>query len=172
MSKNVTHRGSPTTKYKKKYRLKHLKAVPQKAIPGPKYKWFKISRLEFFFKKYYYGYTTFLYSSTRYSGHHQSFFNSTFSNRKSQHQQKLAKKISHFTAQFRLKILTYFTNLNLLDIENNMLLQRSQNPFWIYKFFSSDSVWCQKYHLHCTISWRPRTAFLKHFESKCLYISK
>ena len=51
-----------------------------------------------------------------------------------------------------------------------MLSQRSQNPFWIYKFSSNDSVWCQKYHLHCTISWRPRTAFLKHFESKCMSI--
>ena len=47
-SKNVAHRGSPTTKTKKKYKLKHLKAVPQKAKPEPKYKWFKISHSEFF----------------------------------------------------------------------------------------------------------------------------
>ena len=29
----------------------------------------------------------------------------------------------------------------------------------------------RKKHLHCAISWHPKTAFLKHFESKCLYIS-
>ena len=26
-------------------------------------------------------------------------------------------------------------------------------------------------YLHCAISWRPITAFLKHFESKCPYVS-
>ena len=40
-----------------------------------------------------------------------------------------------------------------------------------YKFSSKHvSVWCQKKHLHCTISGRPRTVFLEHFESKSLYI--
>ena len=150
LSKNVAQHGSPTTKNqkikkKKKYRLKHLKAVPQKMKLRPKYEWFKISHLEFFFWRYYYGYTTFLYSSTHSSGHHQSYFNSTFSNRKSQDQQKLAKKIADFTTQLRSKILTHFTNLNSLDIENNMLSQCSQNPFWLYKFSSKHgSVWCQK----------------------------
>ena len=62
-------------------------------------------------------------------------------------------------------------NVSLLDMENNMLPQYSQNPFWLYKFSSKHvSVWCQKKYLHSTISWRPRTAFLKHFESKFLYI--
>ena len=32
------------------------------------------------------------------------------------------------------------------------------------------SGWCQKKHLHSTIPKRPRTAFLEHLESKCLYI--
>ena len=38
--------------------------------------------------------------------------------------------------------------------------------------FSSKHVrgWCQKIHLHCTISRLVRNLFLKHFESKCLYI--
>ena len=145
MSPTMVHRRRKNQKKKNKYRLKHLKAVPQKTKLGPKYKWFKISHLEFFFWRYYYGYTNFLYSSTRCSGHLQSFFNSTFSNRKSQNQQKLAKKITHFTTQFRLKILTHFTNLNSLDIEDNMLSQRSQNPFWLYKFPSKHgSVWYQK----------------------------
>ena len=99
-------------------------------------------------------------------------FNFRFSSRKSQSQQKLAKKITHFTIQFRSKNLTHFTNLNSFEIENNMLPKHSQKTFSVYKFSSKHvSVWCQKKHLHCTISWRPRTAFLKHFESKCLYIS-
>ena len=136
----MVHRRRKKKQQKNKYRLKHLKAVPQKTKLGPKYKWFKISHLEFFFWKYYYGYTTFLYLSSR-----CSVFNSTFSNRKSQDQQKLAKKITHFTTEFRLKILTHLTNLNSLDIEDNMLSQRSQNPFWLYKFSSKHgSVWCQK----------------------------
>ena len=53
-----------------------------------------------------------------------------------------------------------------------MLPQHSQKSFWLYKFSSKHvSIWCQKKHLHWPISWRPRTAFLKHFEIKCLYIS-
>ena len=93
---------------------------------------FKISYLELFFWKYYYGHATLLYSSTRSNGHHQSFFLIfRFSSRKSQSQQKLAKKITHFTIQFRSKCLTHFTNLNSLDIENNMLPQHIQKPFWL-----------------------------------------
>ena len=103
-------------------------------------------------------------------------FNFRFSNRntsrRSQSQQNLAKNIAHFTIQFRSKNPTHFTNLSLLDTENNMLPQHSQKPFWLWKFSSKHvSVWCQKKYLHCTISWRPKTAFLKHFEKKCLYIS-
>ena len=53
-----------------------------------------------------------------------------------------------------------------------MLPQYSQKAFWIYKFSSEHvSVWCQKKHLHCTISWLPRTTFLKNFKSKYLSIS-
>ena len=51
------------------------------------------------------------------------------SSRKSQSQQKLVKKITHFSILFRSKNLTHFTNLNSLDIENNMLLKHSQIPF-------------------------------------------
>ena len=93
------------------------------------------------------------------------FFDIKFSSRKSQSQPKLAKKITHFKIKLWSKNLTHFTNLNSLDVENKMLLQHSQKPFWLV------SVQCQKKHLHCTISCHPRTAFLKHFESKCLRIS-
>ena len=95
-----------------------------------------------------------------------------FFSRKSQGQQKLAKKITYFTIHFRSKNLTHFTNLKSPDIENNMLPQHSHKSFWLYKFSSKHvPVWCQKNHLGCTISLRQRTAFLTHFESKCLYIS-
>ena len=43
------------------------------------------------------------------------FFSFRFSTRKSESQQKLAKKITHFTLQFCSKNLTHFTNLNSLD---------------------------------------------------------
>ena len=61
-------------KIKRKNWLKHPKAVPQKTKFGPKYNWFKISHLEFFYWKYYSWHTTFLYPSACSSGHHQSFF--------------------------------------------------------------------------------------------------
>ena len=57
------------------------------------------------------------------------FFNFRLPSRKSQSQQKLAKKITHFTTQFYSKNLTHFANLNSLDIENNMLPQHGQKPF-------------------------------------------
>ena len=105
-------------KIKKKQWLKRPKAVPHNAKFGPKYELFKNSYLEFFFWKYYFGHTAFLYLSKRSSGLHHS--------RKPQNQQKLAKKITHFTIQFRSKRVTHFRNLNSLDIENNMLPQHSQ----------------------------------------------
>ena len=59
---------------KKKNWPKRPKAVPQKSKFGQKYKWFKNSSLEFFFRKYYFGHAIFLCSFKRASGHHQSFF--------------------------------------------------------------------------------------------------
>ena len=63
-------------------------------------------------------------------------------------------------------------NLNSFETGNNMLPKDSQKALSVYKFSSKYvSVWCQEDHLHCSISWRPRTTFLEHFENKCLYIS-
>ena len=82
-------------------------------------------------------------------------FYSRFSSRESQRQQRLVKKITHFTIQFRSKNLIQFTNLNSPDIENNMLPKKCQEPFSLYKSSTKHiSVWCQKKHLHCTISLR------------------
>ena len=87
---------------------------------------------------------------------------------------KNGKNITHFTIQFRSKYLTYFTKFNSLNILKNILLQHSQNHYSLYKFSSKHvSGWCRKKHLHCTISAisrLPRTAFLRHLQSKCLYI--
>ena len=60
--------------WKKKKWLKLPKAVPPKKKFGPKYKLFKISYLKLFFWKNFFGHSIFLYSSTCFSGHHQSFF--------------------------------------------------------------------------------------------------
>ena len=120
--------------------------------------------MEFLFSKYYFGHTVFL------SGNHPLFLISDFLPESLKANKKVAKKITNFTT-VSLKKLTHFTNLNSLDVESDMLPQHSQKPFSLYKFSSKHvSVWCQKKYLHCTISWRPGTAFLKHFESKGLYI--
>ena len=79
-------------------------------------------------------------SFTRSSGHHQHFVvffqDFRFSSKKSQIQEKLAKKIIYCTINFRSENLTHFTNLNSLDIEKNMLPQQSQKFFSLYKFSS------------------------------------
>ena len=93
--KNIGHHSWPTTrnlkktKTKKKHRLKRPEAVLKKVKFGPKYEWSKISYLEFFCWKYYYGLTTFVfvYSCTHPSGFMRTFFNFRFPSRKSQTQQ-------------------------------------------------------------------------------------
>ena len=103
------------------------------------------------------------------------FLNFRFSSRKYQSPQKLAKMFTYFTIQFHSKNLTHFTNLNSLDIESNILPQHSQKTFWLYKYSSKHiSVWCQKKHLHCTISWLQEThswSTLKENVCVFLYIS-
>ena len=46
-----------------------------------------------------------------------------------------------------------------------MLPQHSQKAFWLDKFSAN-----MKKYLYCTISWHPRTAFLKHIESNVCII--
>ena len=145
---------------------------PQKTKFGPKCKWFKISFCNSFFENNISDiYNFFIFVQTFQWTSSGFFYDFRFSNRKSQSQQKLEKKITHFTIQFRSKNLIHCTNLNSLDIENNMLPKHRQKPFSLYKFSGMFLFGVNKKNLHCTISWRPRTAFLEHIESKCLYIS-
>ena len=81
-----------------------------------------------------------------------------------QSQQKLVKKITHLTMKFREKNLTHSTKLNWLNIIKSIIPWHSQ------KYVSGC---CQKKHLHCTISRRPRTTFLEPLESRlyrCIYM--
>ena len=59
------------------------------------------------------------------------FFNFRFFSRVSK-PVKTTEKGHSFYNTVSLKKLTHYMNLNSLDIENNMLLQHSQKPFWIY----------------------------------------
>ena len=98
----------------------------------------------------------------------QFFLNFRFSSRESQSQQKLAKKITHFTIQFPSTILWTSIHLKLKMIPSHNTVKSLSD----FTNFPADMfVSCQKKYLHCTLSWRPIIAFLKHFESKCLYIS-
>ena len=110
---------------------------------GSKYKWLKISYLIFFFWKYYFGHTTFLYSSRRSSGHQSFFFDFRFSSRKYQNQQKLVTKITQCAVVLRtsthliLKIICPCnTAKNLCEFANflaNKLLMPKKcilEPFW------------------------------------------
>ena len=78
---------------------------------APKYKWFKISYLELLFENTFSG-TQLFYIRPHFPVDIITFFfNFRFFSRKSQSHQKLAKKIAHFTIQFRSKSLTHFMNL-------------------------------------------------------------
>ena len=82
-----------------------------------------MSYLKLFFWKYYFIHTVF------YIRWHVLVDIIRFSNRKSQSQQKLAKRITHFTMQFRPKNLTYFTKFSSVEIASNMLLLRTFQTF-------------------------------------------
>ena len=133
LSKNVDNRGCPTTKNykknnkKKKNWLKSPKDVPKKWTLDQNINDSKTHIWDSFFEILFW-----VYQWTW----PEFFSNFIFSSRKSQSQQKLVKKITHFTIQFHLKILVHFMNLNLdlHDIENNTLPQHSQKLFSLYKF--------------------------------------
>ena len=96
-------------------------------------------------------------------------FSFRFCSRESQSQQKLLK--NQFILQYSCFCFIHFKNLNSFSNVKNILLQYSENPYSLYKFFSKYvSVWRQEKHLQCTISRRPRTAFSRHLGSKFMNI--
>ena len=153
LSKNVDDQGWSTTK-------NALKLSPKNRNLDQNINDSKISYLEFFFWKYYFGHTRFLYLSRRSSRHHQSFFLISDFLAESLKANKNLQKRSHVLQYSFARKTSHFTNINSLDIENNMLPQHNQKPFWLYKF--SANMFNAPF---------PRTAFLKHIESKCLCIS-
>ena len=82
-----------------------------------------------FLKMLFRAYNVFIFVQTFQWTSSEFIFNFRFSSKMSQSQQKLAKMVTHFTIQFYSKTLAYFTNLNSLDIENNIHPQRSQKTF-------------------------------------------
>ena len=82
-----------------------------------------------------------------------------------------SKTINHFTIKSCWKNLAHFTNFNSLNIVKKHTPKHSQKFFSLYKFSRKHVSGCsQKKHLHCTISRRPKAAFSKHLETKCLYV--
>ena len=87
-----------------------------------------------------------------------------------QSQQKLTRKITQFTIQFHSKNVTHFTNLSSLTILKTYSINTAKNLTHLTNFLATMFlVGVRKKHLQCTI-WCPKTAFLKHLESKCLPI--
>ena len=80
--------------------------------------------------------------------------NFRFSGRKSQSQQKLPKKVPHFTKQFCSKNLAHFSNLNSLSIVKNILLLQNQKHVSSWrqkeKFFPARFLNSQELH-SCSI---------------------
>ena len=101
------------------------------------------------------------------------FFNFRFSSRNSQIQlnknyPKRSLILQNSFAQITSLILRNLTHLTLKIICS----RKKPKAFLTLKFFQK-TCFCllSEKTLYCTISWRPGTSFLKHFESKCLYIS-
>ena len=117
-----------------KHWQKNPKAILTKTKFGPKYKWFKYLIIGILFLKILFRANKgFIFVQTFQWIPFEFFFNFRFSSKKSQSQQKLAKKRSHILL-FWSKNFTHFTNLKSLGIENDMPPQHSQKPFWLYKF--------------------------------------
>ena len=82
-----------------------------------------------------------------------------FWNRKSQSQQKLAKKITHFTIQFAQKTSLILRNSNHSTLRK-ICSTTSQKTFLTLQIFQQTCFWLVS-----------EKTFGLHFESKCLYIS-
>ena len=65
---------------------------------------------------------------------------------------KPTKTITHFTIQFCSKSFSHFRRFNSFSIVKDILPQRSQKLYSLYKFSGKHFPWwCQKRNLHCAI---------------------
>ena len=107
---------------------KHPKAVHEKWKFGPKYKWSK--NLIFgilFLKVLFRAYKAFIFVQTFQWISSEFFLISDFlAESRKANKKKTCKKDHTFYNTVLLKKLTHFTNINSLDIENNMLQQHNQ----------------------------------------------
>ena len=157
---------------KRKHWLKRRKAVPKKRNLDQNINDSKSHNWNsFFFRKCYFGHTTFLYLSRRSSGHCQKFFfNFRFSSRKLESQQNLARKITHFAIQFQSKNHTHLWTSTHLTLKIICYCNTAKTLSDIKNFPADMFLFGDRKNV-CTISWYPRTGFLKYFENKCMYIS-
>ena len=85
------------------------------------------------------------------------FFNFRFFSRESQSQQKLPKKATHFTIQFRSKNLIIWTSTHL-TLKIICCCNTAKNLSEFTKNFPANMFLfgVRKKHLHSTVSWRPK----------------
>ena len=109
-----------------------------------------------------------IYSSTRFRGHRQEFF-FNLENGEKEKSTKTSEKDHTIWALLKKPHSSYEPQLTQHWKKHAPTTQ--PKTLLTFQIFQQATGWCQKKHLHWTISGRPRTAFSKHFESKCLYIS-
>ena len=110
--------------------------------------------LKLFFWKKIFGNTILLYSSTRF----RVFFSFRFFSRESQSQQKLPKKITHFTIQSCQKISLIIWTSTHLTLKIICCCNAAKNLSEFNKNFPANMFLfgVRKKHLHSTVSWRPK----------------
>ena len=152
-------------KLKRKQWLKHPKVVPQKTNLDQNINDSKSHIWNSFIENIISDTTTFLCSSTCSSGHHHSIFWDLKANKNYRDRSLIFQYGFAQNASFILRTSTHLT-LKIICFRN------LPKTFITVQIFQQ-TCFCllSEKHLRCTISWHPRTAFLKHFESKCLYIS-
>ena len=87
-------------------------------------------------------------------------FNFISTSRKAEGQQKLAKKITYFTIQFRSKISLILRTSAQSTLQKTCSCNTAK--IQTLEIFQQTCLWL--------LSRSPRTAFSKHWECKCLYI--
>ena len=129
---------------------------------------FRILLLEILFRAYHF----FIFAQMQQRTSSEFFLNFRFSSTKSQSQGNLGKKIAHFTIQFRQRNITHFTNRDSLDTEKICCRSTAKHLF-DFKDFPAGMFLLSVRENICTAPFldTQELQFLKHFESKCLYIS-